>query len=253
MIGTKTCGEPTLEEVLARHPSLDRIEVRPPDNRREVKSYVLRGQKLSPRQIDALDRRFDDLCLAYSPSPLDFEAVFGNRNPVVIEIGFGMGEATFALASANPATNYLGFEVFLFGFSKLLRRIDEAGLRNIRLMRFDAASAIGTMVPDGSVAGFHIFFPDPWPKKRHAKRRLVQEPFAALLAGKLAPGGYIYAATDDEAYARQMLSVFGGCQDLENPYGGFASGIGWRPRTGFERKGLEAQRGIFEVWFEKKA
>ena len=233
-------------------PELARVERRQENGHREIKSFVLRGQKLKDFQIKALKEHFYDYSIVYNQNmPMDFEAIFGNKNPVFIEIGFGMGESTLKIAKDNPDRNYIGIEVFLYGFSKLLANASKENLTNLKIMRFDAVQVLQDMVPDNSVDGFHVFFPDPWPKKRHHKKRLIQVPFATLLASKLKKGGYIYCVTDWEEYAQQMLEVFDSVEGLTNPYGGFASALEWRPETGFERKGLEKDYRINEVWVEK--
>ena len=235
------------------YPSLARVERRQENGWREIKSFVLRGQKLKDFQIKALKEHFYDYAVVYEEGKkLDFASVFGNTNPVVIEIGFGMGESTLRIAKEHPDVNYLGIEVFLYGFSKLLANASKEGLKNLKVMRFDAVQVLQDMVADGSVSGFHVFFPDPWPKKRHHKKRLIQKPFAELLASKLKKGGYIYCVTDWEDYAKQMLDVLGSVEGLCNPYGGFAPPVSWRPETGFERKGLEKDYAINEVWVEKR-
>ena len=233
-------------------PELARVERRQENGHREIKSFVLRGQKLKDFQIKALKEHFYDYAIVYNQNiPMDFEAIFGNRNPVIIEIGFGMGESTLKIAKANPDKNYIGIEVFLYGFSKLLANASKENVTNLKLMRFDAVQVLQDMVPDNSVDGFHVFFPDPWPKKRHHKKRLIQVPFATLLASKLKKGGYIYCVTDWEEYAEQMLKVFDSVECLTNPHGGFAPALEWRPETGFERKGLDKDYKINEVWVEK--
>lgn len=234
-------------------PQLARVERRQENGHREIKSFVLRGQKLKDFQIKALKEHFYEYAIVYNQNkPMDFEAIFGNKNPVIIEIGFGMGESTLKIARENPDRNYIGIEVFLYGFSKLLANASKENLSNLRLMRFDAVQVLQDMVPDNSVDGFHVFFPDPWPKKRHHKKRLIQVPFAELLASKLKVGGYIYCVTDWEDYANQMLEVFGKVDILSNPYNGFAPQVPWRPETGFERKGLEKDYKINEIWVEKR-
>ena len=234
-------------------PELARVERRQENGHREIKSFVLRGQKLKDFQIKALKEHFHDYAIVYNQNaPMDFEAIFGNRNPVIIEIGFGMGESTLKIAKANPDKNYIGIEVFLYGFSKLLANASKENVTNLKLMRFDAVQVLQDMVPDNSVDGFHVFFPDPWPKKRHHKKRLIQVPFATLLASKLKKGGYIYCVTDWEEYAQQMLKVFDSVEGLVNPYGGYAPERPWRPETGFERKGLDKEYKINEVWVEKR-
>ena len=233
-------------------PELARVERRQENGHREIKSFVLRGQKLKDFQIKALKEHFYDYAIVYNQNePMDFEAIFGNKNPVIIEIGFGMGESTLKIAKANPDKNYIGIEVFLYGFSKLLANASKENVTNLKLMRFDAVQVLQDMVPDNSVDGFHVFFPDPWPKKRHHKKRLIQVPFATLLASKLKKGGYIYCVTDWEEYAEQMLKVFDSVECLTNPYSGFAPALEWRPETGFERKGLDKDYKINEVWVEK--
>ena len=252
---TDTMTEELSEEekgIFDLYPELARVERRQENGWREIKSFVLRGQKLKDFQIQALKEHFHDYAIVYDENkPMDFEVIFGNRNPVVIEIGFGMGESTLKIARENPDVNYLGIEVFLYGFSKLLANAAKENLKNLKLMRFDAVQVLRDMVPDNSVDGFHIFFPDPWPKKRHHKKRLIQVPFATLLASKLKKGGYIYCVTDWEDYAGQMLQVMDNVEGLVNPYGGYAPERPWRPETGFERKGLEKDYVINEVWVEK--
>ena len=254
-------SEERLEEELSEEekgifdlfPQLARVERRQENGHREIKSFVLRGQKLKDFQIKALKEHFYEYAIVYNQNkPMDFEAIFGNKNPVIIEIGFGMGESTLKIARENPDRNYIGIEVFLYGVSKLLANASKENLSNLRLMRFDAVQVLQDMVPDNSVDGFHVFFPDPWPKKRHHKKRLIQVPFAELLASKLKSGGYIYCVTDWEDYANQMLEVFGKVDILSNPYNGFAPQVPWRPETGFERKGLEKDYKINEIWVEKR-
>lgn len=241
----------TEEQLLNEYPALARVEKREPGSFRQVKSFVLRGQKLKDYQIKAVQEHLDDYAVFYRYSRISSQEIFGNSNPMVIEIGFGMGEATVQIAKDNPDINYLAIEVFLYGFTKVLSRIDQEGLKNLKIMRFDATEVLQDMIADNSVRGFHIFFPDPWPKKRHHNRRLIQVPFATLLASKLEKGGYIYCVTDWEEYAQQMIDVFASVPELSNPYNGYANAVKWRPSTGFERKGLEAERTIREVWVER--
>jgi tRNA (guanine-N7-)-methyltransferase len=179
---------------------------------------------------------------------LDFEETFGNANPVIVEIGFGMGVATALIAQANPDKNYLGLEVHRPGIGRLLWEIEGRGLSNIRIIEHDAAEAAERMAP-ASVEGFHIFFPDPWPKKRHHKRRLIQRPFVKLLAETLIPGGYVYLVSDWEDYGRWSLEEFSAQPLLKNPYDGFAPPQEWRPRTKFEKKGIEKNHQVWELMF----
>ena len=213
-----------------------------------IKSYVRRGGRMSAAQERAYLAAAPRFCIPFSPQALDFTAVFGRDAPVVIEIGFGMGQATVEFASRHPEVNYLGIEVFKAGVGKLLWEIESRGLSNIRIVEHDAVETITAMVPDRAVSGFHIFFPDPWPKKRHNKRRLVQRPFTATLAAKLLPKGYIYFASDWEAYtdfARTELAAVQALHRADTPPPP-------RPITNFETKALNAGRKITELVFTKR-
>lgn len=237
--------------ILEQFPSLKTIEYLPDGERRNIKSFVLRGQRLKPWQIEGIKTGYEKYCIPFTKNKISWENIFGNNNPVVIEIGFGMGESTLKIAKNNPNINYLGIEVFLYGFSKLLANIQKEEISNIKIMRFDAKQVMEYMVPDCSVSGFHIFFPDPWQKKKHHKRRLLQPPFSTLLAKKLIKTGYIYAVSDWEDYSEQILNVLSNTPSLINNYEGYSKPIPWRPDTSFERKGLEKNHPIREIWVEK--
>lgn len=241
----------TLEEILEKHPSLKRVEKTSPNGWRTLKSYVLRGQRLKDSQLEALSEHFDEHAVEFKQEKIDFQKLFGNSNPVVIEIGFGMGDSTARIALENPDVNYLGIEVFMYGFSKLLHTIDTKNIKNLKIIRFDAVEVLEDMIADESIDGFHIFFPDPWPKKRHNRRRLVTRPFTDLLSKKLKKDGYIYCVTDWEDYAAWMLDELSQTQGISNPYDGFCPARPWRPETNFERKGLDKNYTINEVWFVK--
>jgi tRNA (guanine-N7-)-methyltransferase len=239
------------ETIFQDIPELKWVETREEGTPREVKSYVLRGSYLKEFQLQAVRRYYDHYGIPFSHEVLDFKEVFKNDKPVIMEIGFGMGHATARIAKERDQYNYLCLEVFLSGFTKLLDKVGSEQIENVRLMRFDAVEVLRHMIADGSVAGFHIFFPDPWPKKRQQKRRLIQEPFARLLSSKLQRGGYIYAVTDWEEYAFQMLQVFDSIESLYNPNHGFSEPVAWRDTTRFEEKGLAKAHPINEVWVEK--
>ena len=239
----------TQETIFEDVPDLRTVER---EDVRSIKSFVLRGTRLKRFQVEAVRAYYNDYVIPYEERILDFAHIFSNDKPLVIEIGFGMGVATHLIAKERTEYNYLAIEVFLSGFTKLLDKVGKEGLENIRLMRFDAVAALTDMVGDSTVAGFHIFFPDPWPKKRQHKRRLIQREFAALLARKLVPGGYIYAVTDWVEYAEQMLEVFDSVEELENPYHGFSPPVGWRPQTRFEEKGRQQEHQISEVWVQRR-
>ena len=200
---------------------------------RTIRSYVLRQGRTTPAQQRALDELFPLFGLSFSNELLDFRDTFRRSAPVVLEIGSGMGETTAEIALAHPQTDFIAVEVHGPGVGSLLRRISERGIANLRVIRHDAVEVLERMVPDRSLAGVHLFFPDPWPKKRHHKRRLVQPPFAALAARKLAPGGYLHAATDWPDYFEQMDAVFSAEPSLTKTPESKA-----RPTTKFERRGM---------------
>ena len=238
----------TDEELLGR---LSRIEVRE-GKERQIKSYVLRNNVLSDREKEIVLAYMREYGLFFEEGKLDPKEIYGNDNPFVIEIGFGMGDATTRIALEKRDVNFLGLEVYLMGFVKLLRDIGDNGIRNLRIMRFNAVDVLERMVEDGSVDGFHIFFPDPWPKKKHHKRRLLNDPFLRLLSSKLKKGGYIYFVTDWQEYADEVLEISKGIDTLSNPSGGFAETQKWRPRTKFERKGVDKDHQISEIWLIRK-
>jgi tRNA (guanine-N7-)-methyltransferase len=187
------------------------------------------------------------------PPESAFINLFGNVHPVTVEIGFGMGIATAIIAERNPGKNYLGIEVFRPGVGRLLWEIGQRSLSNVRVIEHDAAEVLPCL-PPCSLAGIHLFFPDPWPKKRHHKRRLVSRPFTELLASRLEPAGYLYMVTDWEDYAFWALEELSRTPGLENPWaggagGGFAPPQAWRPETKFEKKGIEEARRVWELYF----
>ncbi|GMO17578.1 MAG: tRNA (guanosine(46)-N7)-methyltransferase TrmB [Termitinemataceae bacterium] len=218
-----------------------------------LKSYCLRSGRQTGAQKAAYNALYPCFCLPFSQSALNFAAVFDNANPVVCEIGFGMGSATAAIAESNPQINYLGVEVFKAGIGKLLWEIQNRMLKNIRIIEADAAQVFEFMIENESLSGIHVFFPDPWPKKRHHKRRLLQRPFTDTLAQKLKKEGYLYMVTDWEDYAQHALSELNQTVLLNNEFSFFAPPAQWRPQTRFERKGLLKQHKIFELYFKRRA
>ena len=220
--------------------------------RRPVRSFVLRQGRMSPAQQRALDTLLPRLGIAYAQEPLDFPTVFGRRAPVILEIGFGMGETTAAIAGAHPQHDFLGLEVHGPGVGALLNRVDAAGLANVRVIQHDAVEVIAHMIPVDSLAGIHVYFPDPWPKKRHHKRRLLQPDFVHALAQRLTPGGYLHAATDWEEYAQEILSTFAAAPLLENTVADFAPRPAWRPETKFETRGLKLGHGVWDIVFRRR-
>jgi tRNA (guanine-N7-)-methyltransferase len=218
---------------------------------RSIKTYVLRAGHFTNSEKNAYEKLHDKYCIGFSETPLDFESVFGNKNPVVIEIGFGMGKATAIIAQNNPDINYIGIEVHKPGVGKLLASIEELNLSNLRIIEYDAMEVLKKQIKDDSVSAFHIFFADPWPKKRHHKRRLVQRPRTDLMTSKLVKGGYLYFVTDWLPYAEFALDELKQTAGLKNKFDGFAPHQEWRPETRFEQKGLDANRVISELMFER--
>lgn len=218
---------------------------------RPVRSFVLRQGRMSPAQTRAFEQLLPRFGVPFRPAPLDFAATFGRVAPTILEIGFGMGETTAAIAQAHPQHDFLGIEVHAPGVGALLKRIDEAGLGNVRVVRHDAVEVAAQMIPPASLAGIHVYFPDPWPKKRHHKRRLLQASFVTALAQRLAPGGYLHAATDWEEYALEILATFAAEPLLTNTAEAFAPRPAWRPQTKFETRGMKLGHGVWDVVFRK--
>ena len=199
------------------------------------------------RSYEALAERF---IVPFSREKPDFQKIFDGGN-VTLEIGFGMGIATAEIAQANPGKNYLGVEVHRPGIGRLLWEIEKRSLSNIRIVEHDAAQVVNEMIPCGSLEAIHIFFPDPWPKKRHRKRRLVQRPFTETLSRCLKQGGYLYMVTDWEDYAVHALEELTATAGFKNAYEGFAPPQTWRPVTKFEQKGIAEDHAIRELYFER--
>jgi tRNA (guanine-N7-)-methyltransferase len=187
----------------------------------------------------------------YERQLLDPVAVFGRRAPLVVEIGSGMGETTATIAAANPERDYLAIEVHVPGVGSLLRQVGELGLTNLRLIQHDAVEVMREMIAPESLAAVHVFFPDPWPKKRHHKRRLIQPAMARLVAERLAPGGIVHLATDWHEYADQILEVLTAEPLLSNPAGGFAERPASRPQTKFEKRGQRLGHPVRDLIFQR--
>jgi tRNA (guanine-N7-)-methyltransferase len=220
--------------------------------RRPIRSFVLRAGRMGPGQARALAELGPRYTLPFAPAPIDFAAAFGRRAPLVLEIGFGMGDATATIAEAAPDTDFIGIEVHEPGVGALLKQIGERGLANVRVIRHDAVEVLEHMVAPASLAGVHLFFPDPWHKVRHHKRRLVNPAFARLLASRIAPGGYLHAATDWEPYAQQMLEVLSAEPTLRNAAETYAARPAHRPVTKFEQRGLGLGHGVRDLMFMRR-
>lgn len=223
-----------------------------PPRRKPLRSFVLRAGRLGPGQARAMAELGPRFLLPFTAQPLDAAAVFGRSAPLVLEIGFGMGDATAQIAQAMPGTDFIGVEVHTPGVGALLKRIGEMGLTNVRVVQHDAVEVLAHMIAPGSLAGVHVFFPDPWHKKKHNKRRLVQAPFVAQLAQQLAPGGYLHCATDWQPYAEQMLEVLSAEPLLANTAEGYAPRPAYRPLTKFENRGLKLGHGVWDLVFRRR-
>ena len=221
--------------------------------KRGIKSFVMRAGRITAGQARAFEKWGERFIVPYELKLLDFAQVFGRNAPTVLEIGFGMGEASANIAKLMPQTNFLSCEVHEPGVGALLKRIGEMDLANIRIVQHDAVEVISNMLAPASLAGVHIFFPDPWHKKRHHKRRLIQMALVSQLATRIAPGGYIHCATDWGDYAQQMLEVLSAEPSLENTASGFAPRPDYRPLTKFENRGLKLGHGVWDVVFRRRA
>ena len=216
--------------------------------KREIRSYVLRQGRTTSAQKLSLEKLFPVFGIAFSDKPLNAPEIFARAAPLVLEIGSGMGETTAEIAQQNPGLDFIAVEVHGPGVGSLLKKIEALELKNLRIIRHDAVEVLERMIPDTSLAGIHLFFPDPWPKKRHHKRRLVQPEFAALAARKLAPGGYIHAATDWPDYAVQMDEVFSSSSLFEKKSQDKKS----RPTTKFERRGIGLGHAVRDLLFVRR-
>jgi tRNA (guanine-N7-)-methyltransferase len=220
--------------------------------RRGIRSFVLRAGRMGTGQQRALDMLGPRFVLPFSAKPLDAPAIFGRTAPLVLEIGFGMGAATAQIAADRPDTDFIGVEVHTPGVGALLKRIGEMALPNLRIVQHDAVQVLQEMVAPASLAGVHVFFPDPWHKKKHHKRRLIQPPLIALLASRLAPGGVLHCATDWQPYAEQMLEVLSAEPLLENTAATYARRPDYRPLTKFEARGLKLGHGVWDLLFHRR-
>ncbi len=218
-----------------------------------IRSFVRRAGRMTEHQREAYGGLSQAHCLEFKNERLDLDMIFGRPGPKVLEIGFGMGQATALIAQASPDTDFLGIEVHRPGIGKLMSEIEERGLSNIKIIEADAVEVLKLGISEESLSGIHLFFPDPWPKKRHHKRRIMSPEFALLAASRLAVGAYLYMVTDWEEYALSALEVMQACPLLVPSCPGFSQPIPWRPLTKFERKARAAGRQIRELYFLKSA
>ena len=222
---------------------------------RSIRSFVRRTGRTTAGQAKAFAEVGPQYLLPFSNAPADFASIFKRNAPTVLEIGFGMGEATAHIASVMPETNFLCCEVHTPGVGALLKRIEEQHLTNIRILQHDAVEVMSEMLEPASLDGVHIFFPDPWHKKKHNKRRLIQTPLIAKLVTRLKPGGYLHCATDWQPYAEKILEVLSAEPLLENTAdasnGGYAPKPAYRPLTKFENRGIKLGHGVWDVVFKR--
>jgi len=217
-----------------------------------IRSFVLRQGRVSPAQQRSLETLMPKYGIAYAPQALDLDTAFNRSATKILEIGFGMGEPTAKIALAHPQNDYLALEVHPPGVGSLLKQIDAQGIQNIRIIQHDAVEVLRDMVKDATLDGVHIFFPDPWHKARHNKRRLIQAPFIAALVKKIKPGGYIHVATDWQDYAEQVLAVLSAEPLLQNTAADYAEKPEYRPLTKFEQRGLKLGHGVWDLVFVRK-
>ena len=221
--------------------------------KRPIRSFVLRQGRLTHGQQRALDELMPVFGVPYAPALLDLNAVFGRADsPKILEIGFGMGDSTARIAQAQPERDFLGVEVHAPGVGSLLKQIGELELKNLRIIQHDAVEVLKHMIADASLDGVHIFFPDPWHKKRHHKRRLIQAEFVSLLCSKLKAGAYIHVATDWQEYAEWVLEVLQQEPLLENTAPDYAPKPDYRPLTKFENRGIKLGHGVWDLIFRRK-
>ena len=220
---------------------------------RPIRSFVRREGRLTAGQQRALDELYPRYGVDWSGGRIDLAAGFGQSAPLVLDIGFGDGDALAAMAAAHPDRNYLGVEVYRTGTGRLLRRIESEGLANLRVLIADASELLRDGLAPESLAGVQLFFPDPWTKKRHHKRRIVQADWLARVADRLQPGGFLHMATDWADYAEWMRSLSDAEPRLENPHGGYAPDPGDRPETRFERRGRRKGHEVFDLILRKSA
>jgi len=222
------------------------------DRQASIRSFVRRQGRVSNAQQRYREQMMASIGVPYRAALVDLDAAFARTAPRILEIGFGMGETSAVIAARHPENDYLGIEVHTPGVGSLCKLVAELGLQNQRIIQHDAVEVLRDMIAPASLAGVHIFFPDPWPKKRHHKRRLLQAPFVALLASRLRPGGYLHCATDWHDYAEQMLRVLAAEARLENTVAGFAPRPEHRPQTKFEERGLRLGHAVWDVVFRRR-
>lgn len=221
-------------------------------SQRSVRSFVLRQGRMSEAQSRALREILPKVGVSYRPQALDLVELFGRQAPTVVEIGFGMGETTAKIAQAKPDWNFLGIEVHGPGVGSLCKLIESNAISNLRIIQHDAVEVLRDMIAPASLDGVHLFFPDPWPKARHHKRRIVQPDFVQLVASRLRPEGYFHCATDWAPYAEWMLEMLRAEPMLRNTAADYAERPDYRPLTKFEQRGLRLGHQVFDLIFRRQ-
>ena len=221
--------------------------------RRPIRSYVLRQGRISQAQQRAYDSLLARFSIPFQPSQINPVLYFERSAPIVLEIGFGMGESTAQIAQSRPDLDFIGVEVHTPGVGSLLKQIEDKGLSNVRVIQHDAVEVLQHMIGVNTLAGVHIFFSDPWPKLRHHKRRLIQAEFVRLIASRLQQGAYLHAATDWEEYAHHILATLAQEPQLQNTADAYAPRPDYRPLTKFEQRGLKLGHGVWDIVFRKPA
>jgi tRNA (guanine-N7-)-methyltransferase len=216
---------------------------------RPIRSFVVRAGRMSQKQERGLTEGMTRFGVNYALTMCDWSERFGRSAPLILEIGFGMGQTTAEIATAQPEKNFLGVEVHPPGVGNLCNLLDERALSNVRVIQHDAVEVLQNMIAPDSLSGVHIYFPDPWHKKRHNKRRLVQPPLVSLIASRLAPGGYLHLATDWVPYAQQMLDVLSAEPLLKNAAVDYSQRPDWRPQTKFESRGIKLGHEVRDLLF----
>jgi tRNA (guanine-N7-)-methyltransferase len=228
--------------------TIDSNADRPPQR---IRSFVVRAGRMGSGQVRAIAELGPRFVIPYAAQTAQWDAIFQRCAPRVLEVGFGMGDATASIATALPGTDFIGVEVHPPGVGALLKRIGDEGLSNLRIVQHDAVEVLEHMIEPGSLAGVHVFFPDPWHKKKHNKRRLIQPTFVKLLTSRMAAGSYLHCATDWQPYAEQMLEVLSAEPSLRNSSDGYAERPAYRPLTKFENRGLRLGHGVWDLVFHK--
>jgi len=227
-------------------------EIKPEFKSKPIRSFVLRGGRITDGQKAAFSQWWPHYGLSLFDGAVDYTNAFNANNPVVVEVGFGMGDSLLQMAEADPAHNFIGIEVHPPGVGRLINNAGKSGLSNLRVYMADAVDVLTDCIADSSIARFQLYFPDPWHKKKHHKRRIVQPEFVELIARKLTAGGILHMATDWQPYAEHMLEVLNSCEQIKNTAEDFAVKPSFRPATKFEMRGERLGHGVWDLVFEKQ-